>query len=186
MTGKLAHVSRYLGGRFHVDLWAHVEVSYRLTAIKIGWNSCAHFCCSKVTSRFRKLVFGSLVYSPALAGMEIWTLSESQVDQLNTRVLFYVRKLMRDDACLKPEKPEEHHRAMTNTTVWRTMGLVPAGLELRIRRLKWLQEMVKHPANNDHLWTALPGKADFEVVTPELPWIQQIYTDLFAGVGALR
>ena len=36
LPGELTHISRYLGGRFHVDLWAHVEVTNRLNAIKIG------------------------------------------------------------------------------------------------------------------------------------------------------
>ena len=165
LPGKLAHVSRYLGGRFHVDLWAHVEVTYRLTAIKIGWNSCARFCCSKVNSKFRKLVFGSLFYSPALAGVEIWTLSDNQVGSLNIRVLFFARKLMRGDARLTFEGSDgqaEHHRAMSNAAVWRKMGLALAEIELHVRNLsgckKWSDILRAMVISGLHCWARLTLK----------------------------
>ena len=52
--------------------------------------------------------------------------------------------------------------SLCNQLVWKYIGCVPVQIEMRIRRLKWLQELVTHKKNNKMVIAALVGTFEFE------------------------
>lgn len=63
-----------------------------------------------------------------------------------------------------------HMVARSDVEVMVMLRLVPLGLELALRRVLWLRDMVKWPAPHRHIICLVFGRADFEgepTLTPE-------------------
>ena len=85
----------------------------------------------------------------------------------------------------------DHPVAWSSARVWRHWRLAPSGLELRVRRLKWIQEMVKHPRRHAHTVNSIFGSPRFEISResefdelagklPDYanPWARLFYADI--------
>lgn len=158
LPGPLRVDTRYLGVNENVDGHAFKEVSKRQKAIEDSWMVIAKFAMSSAMVRLRKLVFQSLVYNIGLTGMEVWVLSNRQLDCLDPKICFYGRKVMRGAGCSKSgdkKEPDTKFKQITNKDVLRWLQICPFGIELRVRRLKWWQDVVKRPKLNEMLITAL-------------------------------
>ena len=75
-------------------------------------------------------------------------------------------------------------KACTSRQVWEYLRLVPCEIELRMRRLGWLQQLVRSPVLHCNVLAALFGKfpSDSETV-PSFsintnPWAQQLHNDV--------
>jgi hypothetical protein len=79
---------------------------------------------------------------------------------------------------------------LSNHVIWKKVRLVPVGIELEIRRLKWWQQVVDEPRNNRGLIAAIFGTFPFEKQKPfdpgtgvvqreqASPWLLQLCEDL--------
>eukprot|EP00974_Lingulodinium_polyedra_P094239 9132549-Lingulodinium_polyedra.AAC.1 len=53
------------------------------------------------------------------------------------------------------EEGKEKIRMQRSEVVWSRIGLVPCHLELRVRRLKWMQAVSRDPSNNEQVLSAM-------------------------------
>ena len=151
--GQIVYISRYLGGRYHVDGYTYVERQYRLKAIQVAWTSFRPFFVSSAMFRFRRLVFMSVVYNAGTSGLEAYAMTKSDYDAIETCILKYARVLLKGAGCDKSKQEEDDtgtikYKAMTNDDVWRRLGLTPCRLEVSIRKMKWMQNVAEHPHDN--------------------------------------
>eukprot|EP00959_Pyramimonas_sp_CCMP1952_P279383 5841177-Pyramimonas_sp.AAC.1 len=69
---------------------------------------------------------------------------------IDSLLLQWGRILLKGDAVTKFHNPDGSikHVSLPAQKIWTRLGLVPASLELRIRRLRWLQQLANHRADN--------------------------------------
>ena len=94
--------------------------------------------------RVKMLVYTSLVYNTLLLGLEALVLRASHEKQLDSAILAHGRKLMRGQACGKEQLEDGsiQYTAHHSNVVWK-VKLVPARIELRVRRLRCYQVLAK-------------------------------------------
>eukprot|EP00974_Lingulodinium_polyedra_P125838 11196029-Lingulodinium_polyedra.AAC.1 len=90
------------------------------------------------------------------------------------------RRALAGRACLRTAAPDGSTRfsAVTGDRALRMMGLVPIGLELRVRRLRWLQRICTSLEGNRQLLGAVLGEFPFEKEKVVTPWERQWCEDL--------
>eukprot|EP00959_Pyramimonas_sp_CCMP1952_P212513 4446345-Pyramimonas_sp.AAC.1 len=103
-----------------------------------AWWSMGRFWFARsVSSQLKKLVFQCRVQGSALSGLESFVLTTSDYRLLGSNILGWGKQLLGGAGVLKIPQPDGalKHRALPPRKLWRLLGLVPARLELRIRRL---------------------------------------------------
>ena len=121
-------------------------------------------------------------------------LTTAQCDILDTQQCKYLRKLLCGKGCLKILKLnsrggqyQEFH-ALPNCRIRQILKVATIQSELTVRRLRWLQCMVKSPQDSEAMMSALQGfalwekdatiNADGSVSESANPWTKQFYSDL--------
>ena len=113
----------------------------RVAAAKARWYTTGAFWSSAVSTKMKKAVLRSTIKGAPLSGLEAFAghrgqLTQKDVDPIDAVFLRYGRLLLQGKAVTdhsgkrKAKKTEE---------IWKMLRLVSSLLELRIRRLKWLQ-----------------------------------------------
>eukprot|EP00959_Pyramimonas_sp_CCMP1952_P199704 4177219-Pyramimonas_sp.AAC.1 len=109
--------------------------------------------------RFTRIVFGAIVQGALLSGLTALVLSEAQELRLDRALIGFARKIMGGDACTKVEEQDEEgrpaldehgkavvrYRALSDTVVFRRVGVAPARVELRVRRLRQHRRWIRYP-----------------------------------------
>ena len=112
---------------------------------------------------------------------EAYVLTDIDVQAINKLLVGYGRRLLKGKACTKTilDDGTVKYTSLTNQQVWEYIGCVPIQYELRIRRLKWLQDLVKNLANNKLVIASLLGEFAFENEQglPN-PWTEQLLQDI--------
>ena len=158
---------------------------------KTGWFSMGKFWYTPNFPRATvRLVFAARVQGALLSGFECFVPGKLDLDVFDTLLLHYARILLRGSACIKNK--DKKYAALSNNAVWKKVKMVPSGLELQIRRLRWYQSVSFDPSTHAQYLTALFGRFRFEqeptiIATGHLavsanPWARQFVQD----VGALR
>ena len=125
--------------------------------------------------RIKKLFFSALVVNTALSTLEAFVLTEAEMDRITSFFCGRSRALMMGKAC---KKDDQHIESLKNSEVLRKVGVLPAHLELRVRRLKWLQSLVLKPSNAGCLLGAWFGEYQWDLKKSENPWTRQLMCDL--------
>lgn len=117
-------------------------------SIRVGWIVCKGFLLSSSVQAFRRLVLASMV----------------QNKKLNNQLAKYGRMMMSGAACHKFEDGEvrgnvpsegKTFKGVTNIVVWRWLNLVPIEVELKIRRLKWFQDMCRDVGHHSMIFLVM-------------------------------
>ena len=119
------------------------EVHARIAASWKRWTVFKRVCSHPdLTFRIRRLFFVSLVYSALISALEAVVLPDSELDKLTSFVCHRCRVLLLGKAY---EVDDEHFVALSNAEVLRKCRTLPVHIELRLRRLTWLQSMSRSP-----------------------------------------
>ena len=190
LPGRTKQAAKYLGSLHHATCNDNAEIDQRLRKADIGWFSMGKFWFRNGLLRASLvLVFKGLVYSTLLSGLEALCLSKSQLERLDTYVLRRGRQLMHGTACQKfASDGQITYKALPALSVWRFLQMVPAHIELRLRRLRFWQNVALHSELHAVLLGCLFSQFDFETsasVDAEgkptayaNPWLRQLADDV--------
>jgi hypothetical protein len=166
LRGTTEYHTRYLGNRFSASTGTHDDRPYRKRGMEVGWYSMGKFWRQRKTKlRVKTTVFRSRVQSAGLMGQEAYVYLEADAKQIDSTMLKYGRKLLGGGSCIKQRDLKGNiikHRSLTNKEVFAKIKLVPAMLEMRIRRIKWMQAVAKDTSNHIQLLCALFGRMKCE------------------------
>ena len=193
LPGSSKRSAKYLGGQQHHLDTCEDELQARESAARVSWATFGRLWSrSTLPKQALCLIFSGTVVAALLSGLEALTLSAAQLRRLDSIMLTYGRKLMRGKACRKHEQPDGSIRyiACTSAHVWQYIRLVPCEVELRVRRLRWLQNLARQPDAHSNVLAALFGAfpqdpRDFPSFSVETnPWAQQLLADVLC-LGSL-
>lgn len=192
LPGKTCVAARYLGSLHHFRNNDSAEIDNRVQKADIGWYAMGQLWFRQGLRRTALvLIFKGMVYSTLMSGLEALCLSHTHVDRLDKYILKRGRKLMHGAACHKfSTEAGTKYKALPSLEIWRFLYMVPARIELRIRRLKFWQNAAKFPEKYSLLFACLFGQFDFEQhcsidgsgkpTATANPWLRQFATDIDA------
>ena len=155
--GRVLPQIKHLGAMFDPTGANGCERRCRAQAIKAGWAQFRGIWSSRIPARLKRLSFIIKVQSAGITGMETFLMAKIDYQALDTPMTKYLRAMLKGKAY-----DEANRKAMTNVDVWRFWKLCPSELELRVRRLKWYQDMVENMNSHGQVITALFGHPKFE------------------------
>ena len=164
-AGTAVFEARYLGGLQRFDGPCGPEIDKRAKAAYVSWCTFqGSWHRRELPRRGLTSVFLGMVYEVLLAGLDALVLGRRQYDQLDRIITAYGRRLMRGTACEKAEDEQGqiHYRSVLNSAVFRFLGIASSRIELRIRRLKFLQRQARDPRKHHQVITAIFGTMFFE------------------------
>ena len=190
LPGNTCRMAKYLGVLHHAIGNDSPEILQRIRSADIGWFSMGKFWFRQGLFRTALvLVFKGLVYSPLLSGLEALCINKSHLAQLDKYVIKRGRQLMHGAACEKTSADDGiKYKAVSNVEVWRFLQSVPTHIELRVRRLKFWQNVAMHRELHTVLLACLFGDFDWEQTSSldmegkptrqANPWLQQFAQDI--------
>lgn len=158
VEAKVVPAARHLGGQVTWNNGFAPERDKRLAALRRGWRALGQYWFASTPWGQRRIMIIVRLQGAALTGLEsYWTTTASDLKQINNLMLYYLRAILRG-------KSYDYHNKVkwTNEKVWMFWRLCPAEVELRVRRLGWLQHQVRHRQRNAHLLNMVWGMAKFE------------------------
>ena len=184
----------YLGSRLftHPERRTNMpEIQERCKAMHIAWECHKGLWHAQGALRPRLLVFSAIIYEAALSGLTAYAIRTNECRALDKRILAYGRRLMRGNACKKEySNGNTSYHAQSNFSVWKFLKIVPTFTELRVRRLRWWQQIVSFPDDYSGFIAAMFGTYRFDVDSPinedgtihesANDWILQFRDDLIA------
>ena len=141
-------------------------------------------------ARAANSVFSSMVRNAALSGLECLVLSDAEYASLDSIVVKFARKALRGAACLKTQSDDGSwkYSALPDKDVYKLTRLVPAKLELCVRRLQYWQSVARNPPLHRTVLATVFGRLSFDdadTVLPDgslhpqaNPWAKQLESDL--------
>ncbi|CAE7451344.1 unnamed protein product [Symbiodinium microadriaticum] len=163
--GTAVFQARYLGGLQRFDGQCGPEIEVRAKAAYVSWCTFKGLWHRReLPRRGLRSVFLGMVYEVLLAGVDALVLGRRHYDKLDRIVTAYGRRLMRGTACEKTEDEhgQIHYRSVPNSAVFRYLGIASSRVELRIRRLKFLQRLARDPCKHHQVITAIFGTMFFD------------------------
>ena len=160
LQGRALRVMLYLGVRLTASGNLAPELQARLEAMKKGWCQLGAFWHSPAAFALKRLAFIVKIQNAGLSGLEAAVLSAADQQKLDAAMVCKLRSLLRGKAC--NWATEDHPTAWSAKRVWQHWRLAPSGLELKIRRIKWAQEMVRDPVRHAHTLSAIFGVVRFD------------------------
>lgn len=165
LPGRAVPFAKYLGG-FQTHNFSPVhELDFRVSRAYVAWCTFRNLWYSReLPWRGLRSIFLGMVYEVLFSGLEALFLSAVHIQRLDRVVLGYGRRLMRGKGCVQTqtETGETKYKQLPNLEVFRYLGVAPAHVELRIRRLKFLQMLAKDPFKHVQILTAIFGVFDFD------------------------
>jgi hypothetical protein len=143
--------ARYLGPQLHWQGRSACEVSVRIRSAWNSWYMYKSFWSSDAPFCFRQTVFKVVVISVLFSGLAPFVLTKSDYKKLGAAYYNMLRKLAQGAACIKSysmtcpplSKANLKHKALTNAQVCRLTSQISVTSELRIIKLKFLQNMLR-------------------------------------------
>eukprot|EP00959_Pyramimonas_sp_CCMP1952_P240338 5022537-Pyramimonas_sp.AAC.1 len=105
--------------------------------------------------RWKRCVLLCNIVNTALSGLEAFLPSPKQLMTLQYAVAALARKAMRGEASW--EDMEGRRRSLSSLAVLDWWRIVPIGIELQVRRLRWFQARLRRPAAHAQYLAALLG-----------------------------
>lgn len=161
--GKVLGVTtatRYLGGLqiFH-RLGNRQELERRAAAANAAWAQLQGYWFSGGPQSVKRLMLISKVQSCLLSGLETYYLRQADYKYLDLQLGKKLRAVLQGRAC---SKEDELYVARTGDFVFQEFRMVPLWLELRVRRLRWLQAALAQPSEHAQWLGAIFGATHFD------------------------
>jgi len=158
--GKAQDFGRYLGRQQSARNSNVPERQARLRAATVAWISLGDFWFAKgVPARTKRLVFTAHVQGAIVSAGESCLWGAGDYTAFDTKTVGYLRALMRGTAT---KWTQQGPQKLTNTQVYHRWRLVPCNLLLRMRRIKWYQDMLLNQDAHSQTVAALFGRCRFE------------------------
>ena len=189
--GKASWVLRYLGPLLHHTLNNSAERTARKEAMRKKFYSMGDFWRSKAPFTYKKAIFISKIAETGISGWTSFYLQNIDYETRQQEILRYARKIL-GKAAWKQIGTEQkiEYRPISNAEVLRKFRLCTIFTELRVRRIKWVQKMVKCAHRHIFENTALFGVSACDEQEPcddkgrlrptANPWAHQIAGDIQA------
>ena len=142
-----------------------MKLGMRLRKAQQSWLRMGSFWFrAPVQTRGKLVIYQGVVYNTLLSGLESLVLDTKHLSLLDRKVLVHGRKLMGGKACQKEMQADGTVKfiACHSNTVWKFLGLVPSSIELRIRRLRWYQNLASNMELHKSVIVAMFGRLDCE------------------------
>ena len=186
--GSSIPAARYLGVRINVRLTATDEMNYRRAATVRAWSSMEHFWGSQADYALQKRAYKGHVLNAALSGAETLASSDGPLKEQHTTtvqavLVRYGRVVLKGTA----EMQHGHVKQASGWQVQRALGVASYFQEIRIRRLRWLQQMLTNPAPFLQVLVSVFGAlrcgddvfdGDGNLRQQANPWAKQWWADL--------
>ena len=184
--GKIFLQKTSLGTVTH-NLSYKPEIDARIQAASAAWCAMGFFWTSAAPAPVLRRIFRALVYSAITSGLCALVLTVGEQKRINNWVINKGRIVMRGGGHAKKASVPLARvtiRLGRTTNVYRWLAIAPVHIELRSRRLRWLQDMCANLANNQCVLGAIFGTYDAEkasfvdgvvmLPTSQLnPWLKQ-------------
>ena len=157
--GRVLNELRYLGPRITAENSNVPERGFRVAALKQGFAKYMGFWNSSTNIRLKRVIYIGVVQSPALSAQETSVLKRPDYRATDGPMTKQLRSMAMGSTCNKDGQPP---KSWATIDIWRYWHLCPAALELRVRRLVWLQAMINDQEANAHPIAALFGSYRFE------------------------
>eukprot|EP00959_Pyramimonas_sp_CCMP1952_P268394 5611731-Pyramimonas_sp.AAC.1 len=131
----------------------------------------ASWTTAQVRMCFKGIVFVGVVIDAALSGLEAYVLNvktpiaRQSLGPLEQHIYKYARVVLHGK---RTHRSERRVRAPSNREVQRLMKFGSLLVELRVRRLKWLQDIVVKQREHRQVIAALVGQAQWEAANFEV------------------
>jgi hypothetical protein len=153
--------AKYLGGLFTFNGSAASEVRVRIKAMDKAWYSMYKFWFGRHPAKVRRMIFLMHVVGAGISGLESYIITDTDLKKLNKYVAKKLRAMWVDEQYKKHGKDYEIPRPISATMLWKWFKIAPLDHELRIRRLRWLQQVYVNQENHTQfiaaIWGSLPG-----------------------------
>ena len=148
---KCTLVTRSLGSMLIHDASASAEIQCRLGAVQRSFYERGKIWTTRgVHFMLLRLHLIADIQGAALSGLEAFVLTPRQYGMLDSAVAKVARVALKGKAVLRGEEGTVH-KGLSNEEVLRHFRLTSAATELAIRRLKWMQQMARHPAGGTRI-----------------------------------
>ena len=144
IEGNISSQMVMLGSIITHNLSNAPERQARVAAAKGGFHSMGRFWFQdNIPFATKRLTLLIRVQNKALSGLEPFVWEAMDCGALDSVILHCCRMSMGGRACEKTELDNEviKHRSLTNFQVWQKWKILPCRIELRVRRLTWLQQI---------------------------------------------
>ena len=160
IKGNFLVTMKYLGALVHRVGATQSETKERIAAGWKAWSILGSFWTSAAPWKARKFLFQALVLSAAVSGLEPKCLSETEYERINSFIVGRFRALLKGRAhyVVGGDGDDRKHVAITNIKVFKITRIVPIQIEMLARRLKWYQQIVRHPSESAAVVAALFGR----------------------------
>lgn len=152
--GRILQEIKHLGGFLDPKGSNSTERNRRVRALKTGWSQFRGLWFQRILYGVRRSAYLCKVQAAAVSAMETYVLTDSDCKALDTPVTGQLRAMLVGWA--GGRQADHTHKAWSNVQVWQHWRLCPTKLELRVRRLRWMQSM------SSIVLAALSGHCNFE------------------------
>ena len=176
--GKLKPTARYLGAWPQHNCSTLEVVDRRCRAAKESFYGMGKAWSSSISRKIKIMTFKNLVVNTLLSGLEAETLQTCNYEKLEKRMLSLGRKVVGKDGIYVQDGTRRQH---SNSRIRELLQISSCFLELRIRRLQWILDILQYPSHNIQLRAALGGRIKLEHCEIEVeftPWLMQAKHDL--------
>ena len=147
--------ARHLGGRSTWNGNNLEELLCRKRAIRTAWLSTGRFWTVKGHWAKKRVIFGCKVLGAAVSAAETYAWHESEMQEINSILCKYTRVMLRGRA-----KTVENGRVRqwSNQRLHEHWRIPPVSVEVAVRRVGWLQAMLRDGRNHAQLLAAIFGR----------------------------
>ena len=157
-TGR--HV-RLLGPYLHTEGHINQEIKNMIKAARKGWRQLGNIWKEKIPMKLKKVLFISHVQEALLSGMTAFVVTDKQCSDLDSAVAPMLRLVLQGKAA-KRDHQGNAIKVLSNEQVRKKLRVAPSTVELRTRRVRYLQRVVKFEGDHVQFRAAVLGKMKLE------------------------
>ena len=184
----VVRLARYLGSRLQYNGTLGAEQGCRLQAAKAAFAILGGFWGSTRNTRWKGLVFNSMVLGALTTGLCAFVLPKGMEAALDSQAAILARKAVQGRACDRSHPG--HFKALTNTATLRMLQCAPPSTTLQVQRLRLWQQLVARPERTVCLLGCMFGDASWErgsmfnayghMVSAKHKFVEQLRSDMQA------
>ena len=151
----IAAGARHLGRRFTWNGNNREELLCRERAIRTAWLPMGRFWTVEGHWTKKRVIFGCKVLGAAVSAAETYAWRESEMQEINSKLCKCMRMMLRDRAKTVENGRVRQWSNQRRHEHWR-IPLV--SVEVVVRRVGWLQAMLRDETNHAQLLAAILGR----------------------------
>ena len=158
--GITASKAKYLGNVKQAEGQTNANLKKRKNAMREGCNAYKGLWSKKgVQMKTKRTIFMGMVFNTGLAGMEAERPRWREIQEIDTMCMKLLKKMVGQEGS---RETEYGRRGKTNKEIREMVGIPNMHSELRHRRLRWLQDIIKNEGENEQLRAAVFGQMTIE------------------------